>query len=392
MKNRLPGINLKFHPRPILLGAAFFLTIPFFVGCSGGDALLSSHPANGPTGASIVNGNFYFLPKGRITLTGKFKTAATATNVEATKKAMDAAEKAKKIADEKLVDRKAIATSSKDKEGENDAKKAVDAAEKAAKDAAAALLAAKKKHSSAVKEAGFASDFVVSMAAHNDPDPNYRYLLSHTFDGFYSDDVTLSVGDNGLLTSVTTSTTDATPEIIQDVVETAIYAAKLSGGVPGGADLTEDTKTITYEPFQVDFDPLNEQDYQRAKHILDDCGVILKVCAKTQPNTFAKNDCFSTPNDIDMATFEGVVFRPGTAVEISLQVKGTKVTETNVVIVPDPSTIYAFDMSRASLVTKDTALTFSNGMLTKTKVKQPSQVAGFFSIPAKALKSVVDAQ
>ena len=162
-----------------------------------------------------------------------------------------------------------------------------------------------------------------------------------------------------------------------------ITALSLGGPAPEALGLNASDP----KPFRVSIDTTDDKSLKKAKRIMDSAGFTLEI---PKLDGLPKPDRKSSSNENYR---KGIVFRDQLAVNVKITRDKTATSEERTwesnLVIPDPTSQYVFDMSRALFVNKVQNLTFSNGMLTSSRVNKPSEIVGALSIPRSILTTLL---
>ncbi len=240
--------------------------------------------------------------------------------------------------------------------------------------------------------------------------PDNRYLMRVNFEHALHthDDVTVSITENGFLSSVNSTVTDKSSEIVLKLVEVAksalalgptfsgpnldpLSAASLLRSM-GGAEAPKPVFVTTYA-----LDPTSEQ--ERAQfHSRYQIDVSLERLADCRVAPRAARPCGTEC----VRSRPGVCYRPTMPYQLALTPGGHKLDGVGVieapgengssnalVLLPNEAPIFCIPVRGSSFGEGVTELTFSDGMLTSVHAVKPSELLGFLSIPADVLASVL---
>ena len=258
------------------------------------------------------------------------------------------------------------------------------------------------------------------------PDPNHLYALKFKDDKISSDVFGLNIDPtNNFIQSINASNSDQTIQIVTELAQAAAtFATGLPTGLPAGLpnmgpmmlepnsimEFLENKKGATRRKhlpgrFEVYFDPTQDTDVQRANaeiagffykddvshdtQALAECPIQLGVTFRNQPVSGATAAYLSTHPPCKT---DGVLYRP--LLPYVLQVKnklGTTGKESSQYLVrsPNAAPVFALPVSRATFVTRTTALTFNNGFLQGVTYNNPSQAAAALGLPLTVAGAVV---
>jgi len=216
------------------------------------------------------------------------------------------------------------------------------------------------------------------------PDTSAGYKLYYQKAFFHSDKSIIQVNDQGLLQSSDGATTSQIPTIFTKLAE---VGAKLAEGAKFGVASLGEPKPGTPKNFKRTFDPC-EKEADAVKTDLNkwskehfDGNLILEVAGCSN----VSNDSGNGANSSD-----GVKYRRPVPVTVAIRdITSQAPLYKFVIVVPDKNNTFTYDIERGVFTeTKNTA-TFTNGMLTKSDITNPSEVGGFFEIPVSLAKLAV---
>lgn len=235
--------------------------------------------------------------------------------------------------------------------------------------------------------------FVVTISSEIEADPSARYYLKPQTNMFYSDASQISVNSKGLLSSGNATSEDNTQAIIGTLAAMAAQGLQFaaSGGIniasvkvePGKENFRERLK-----PFNVVFAP---EDWAKYRGRLRSCGFKLEVIKQNVDGVQLSPPKWNPKN----TAINGIVFRPTTPwrVNVTSAINGdlmvTEIRESKLLLLPDKEHPLVFDYSRAPFVKKVTNVTFADGVPQDHTRNLPSQALGFLGIPKAILDALV---
>ncbi len=215
------------------------------------------------------------------------------------------------------------------------------------------------------------------------PDCDFQYAVSLDHDVFHADDVTIEIDPiTKLLKGVNSSMWDRTPAIVEKL-------AKAPGEIfgPGGeaGEAAPRAKTPRYYEIRHDVDPTD-------KHSVD---IFNGHLAGLQPRVrLGTRPLMQLPTHTRERAHcqEDLCFRtamPYVVELISDDAPSPRVISQQIVVVPNPYLIASVPVTRAPFVKKEVILEFRDGMLSKSQIKNPSEVLEFVGIPINVAKAIV---
>jgi len=224
------------------------------------------------------------------------------------------------------------------------------------------------------------------------------YYVSPHANYLFEDEVQISAKKH-LLSTGKVTTEDKTVEIIGTV---ASIAANISGKrflQTGGQP------TPQPEPFTFSFHPHNATEVGRIACQLQQRGITMKVTAEgvdvTGPRSpvheISKRELAALKYLAQVTTKDGspgLLFRPAISYKVYLNYRqpgsGLKaISASQQFILPDPTRLYVMRYDRMAFVKKLREVGFTDGMLTDFHQKVPSPILGFLGIPKAIVQAIV---
>jgi len=204
------------------------------------------------------------------------------------------------------------------------------------------------------------------------PDPERSYLLTYHEIPWYKDDVTVSISEKGLLSSINVTTENQAGAIIGKTME--IAKSVISPPTLGKALVEEGLAEP--KPFEVMVDPPKDNPENTANDIsIKGIGTI----------HFERLVKLALP---DSGTIKGVCFRPALPCKIIVTLINKK-EFSFIVMIPNWSPVISIDITRG-VAEKIQQLKFTDGMLTEVKWKKSSSdLLALLSVPAETAKGLV---
>jgi hypothetical protein len=324
-----------------LIPALGLLSIVHF-GCR----TLSTSKNNLPS-ESAINGMLYYLPIGKITIKGEFKSEASQTS--------------------KL----RLATS-----GTSSARR-------------------KPSDGDGSSEGGTAISggaLTITLTSEVEPDESTGeyYVIPHA-NYIYEDETRVKVNAKHLLSTGNVTSEDKTAEIVGTL-------ASMAAEIPKGVTKVTPTPTPTPSPpFYFSFHPSNSTEYDHVKKALANRKIRLKVTYPGQQTQTGGKEILLSRAVAEQIGEEGLIFRPGIPYKVTLRYPDetnfneseTLIDTTQQFILPDTNRLYEMKYNRMAFVKKVKEIGFTDGMLTEFYQKVPSPILGFLGIPKAILQAIV---
>lgn len=215
------------------------------------------------------------------------------------------------------------------------------------------------------------------------------YVTPHT-NYVYEDETRVTANAKQLLSTGNVTTEDKTADIVGAVAAIASKARGL-----GFAPQKAIPEKKNPPPFYFSFHPSNYTEYHLIKSRLALRYITLKLDPEPKPQSTAVRISTSDAKNLGE---KGLIFRPATSYKITLQFDGIDARNCNAVplidttqqfVLPDPSRLYEIEYPRMAFVKKVKEIGFTNGMLTDFHQKVPSPILGFLGIPKAIVQAIV---
>jgi len=323
----------------VLIPALGLVATALHLGCR----TLSTSEESPPSGSAIA-GMLYYLPIGKITIKGEFKSEVSQTRVK-------------------------IASSShpspRDQPGSRDG----------SSEAGTAI-------------SGGALTISVGSEVEADESAGEYYVIPHA-NYIYEDETRVTVSAKHLLSTGKVTSEDKTVEIVGALASLASEVPRFQAGTP--------TPTPTPPPFYFSFHPSNPKEVRDVKNALHTRGIYLDVrYAGQQIQTGGKEISLSRSVAHQIGE-EGLIFRPGIPYMVELRYPDgsdfntleTLINTKQQFILPDANRLYEIKYNRMAFVKKVKEIGFTDGMLTDFNQKVPSPILGFLGIPKAIVQAIV---
>ena len=233
------------------------------------------------------------------------------------------------------------------------------------------------------------------------PDLSKTIFLRYSESWLSSDQIKVSLTDNGLLSAVSSTTTDATPQIFHDLGELAANTLKLMATAAGGAAAT--TPQLSIDEV---IDPLNTNEVNKLNQELIWIGLqLLPLEPDAKDVTSSEVSVNSTSWGASSGKHNGIVYRPALPYRLTFvsdpdnaqAVNGTPppankppkgIISTSIAL-PNEAPKLVLDVSRAAFVSNSATISFNNGMLKEITYNKPSQAQGLVQIPVDLSKTLL---
>jgi hypothetical protein len=231
------------------------------------------------------------------------------------------------------------------------------------------------------------------------------YCLDYLASPTSKDVIAVERGTNGLLLKVVSNAEDRSTEIALKLIDTAenIAKAALRAGTLESAGPTE-TADLTFDPF----DPLEMTEANRALRRFGFCAYIenhsfpddhispQKWCSDPHQERYVNpyNMMLATTPVAPEAMNSGILYRPNATHKLVIRrsVGGREswaLFVTKHVEMPNVSPIFSIGVQRAMFATRNTELTFAQGVLTNIKIDKTSELENFSRIPLALAQAIV---
>jgi hypothetical protein len=224
------------------------------------------------------------------------------------------------------------------------------------------------------------------------------YYVSPHANYLFEDEVQISAKKH-LLNTGKVTTEDKTVEIIGTIASIAAHVSgkgmfQIAGGQP-----------TPPPPFTFSFHPHNACEVRRIAYQLQQRGIMMKVTAEGADVTgpcspvhevtereLARLKCLAQVTTKDGSP--GLLFRPAISYKICLSYRQPKsglkaISASQQFILPDPTRLYVMRYDRMPFVKKLREVGFTDGMLTDFHQKVPSPILGFLGIPKAIVQAIV---
>lgn len=237
------------------------------------------------------------------------------------------------------------------------------------------------------------------------PDFSRHYHVVYNHAPLSTDNISIQTDSNGLLKEVSSTTTDQSVDLVKGVnsvltqvaaLQKAIETEKLSPVVSLPV-CTENLKTVVKVDLTYMLKP------ERVEQWSSTCKIVMKVDIKLveslEARGFPKGEEISGPPNCTNV----VCFRILGAYRVNIEARlyskdgktpieavgGGPVVATAEIeaVAPMPAPLGFVRFNRRSFVENMTTATFTNGMLTGFKAKDPSELVGFLTLPTEVLKT-----
>jgi hypothetical protein len=242
------------------------------------------------------------------------------------------------------------------------------------------------------------------------PDVSHHYHAVYHHNDFSNDTVTLQIDPNGLLKQVSTTTTDQTTAIIKavgDVAQefgpfrTATAGPKVSAAPPKKEQEPPACPNLSVQAIpDITYWDKKKQRPAKITDTKSGCTLELNIDDVVRATPL---DAVAYPAAAPEAPYEtkpcptsAVCFRAASGYKVTFSGKLTRpsskpipIDQTTVsTVAPDRFRTGVLYFNRRAFVENSTTAEFTDGMLTKLTVKDPSAIAGALALPAQILKSL----
>jgi hypothetical protein len=219
-----------------------------------------------------------------------------------------------------------------------------------------------------------------------------QYYVSPRANYMYEDETRVTVNSKHLLSTGNVTTEDKTADIVGALASLAAQAVTLTGG-PSPAPSATPTPT---PPFYFSFHPSNSTEVGDVTTALANRGIYFAVTSKRQPAGSDSKGLQSVANAQRLGQ-GGLIFRSAVAYKVALRypnainfdTSSSIINTAQQFILPDPNRLYEVKYNRMAFVKKLKEIGFRDGMLTEFHEKVPSPILGFLGIPKAILQAVV---
>lgn len=303
---------------------------------------LSTSRNDAPSGAEI-NGMLYYLPIGKITIKGEFKTGDPQTRLKVT----------------------GSQSSAKAPRGGGD------------------------EGSSNGGTEITAGTLTITLISEVEPDERggEYYVIPHA-NYIYDDETQVTVNAKHLLSTGNVTSADKTAEIVGAV-------ASMAGEFMKSVTPTTPTPTPP-PPFYFSFHPSKPTEVSRVREALRTREIYFDVSSPGQQIVIGGKEISLSSSEARQIGQEGLIFRPGIPYKVLLRYPNTKfstsstlINTTQQFILPDTQRLYEVKYNRMAFVKKVKNIGFTDGMLTDYHQTVPSPVLGFLGIPKAIVQAIV---
>jgi len=218
------------------------------------------------------------------------------------------------------------------------------------------------------------------------PDNNYFYTFRYIPNIFATDEVTVTLTKNGLLSSVKITAEDKWVEIIRNLVSIPSEAAK-------GLTMPAPSSFEKLKLIDIDIDPdifiYNKPEKQS---IIDDLRNNLNITIDITRHDYKNN--FNLSKEI--VSQKGVYYRPLMPYDMLIRYEPKKITNDDfpfenkvTLLLPNGAPILCLDITRGAFITKMIDVTFSEGILKEVKTDKPSEILAALDIPLDVVRAFV---
>ena len=233
------------------------------------------------------------------------------------------------------------------------------------------------------------------------------YCLDYLASPTSKDVIAVERGTNGLLLKVVSNAEDRSTEIALKLIDTAALFTKagLRARTLESAGATE-TADLTFDPF----DPYEMTEANRALRRFGFCVYIenhsfpdgpinpQKWCSDPDQERYVNpyNVMLATTPVTPEAVNNGILYRPNATHKLVIRRRGNPGSRepwalfmTKHMEMPNVSPIFSIGVKRALFATRNTELTFANGVLTNIKIDKTSELENFSRIPLALAQAIV---
>lgn len=222
-------------------------------------------------------------------------------------------------------------------------------------------------------------------------------VLEYRNNGLFSDDLSFTVNDKGLLTNLKIDTKDETATIVETLSKTLDGIKILTNTVktePDGVKIESKEYKNNYvvKVSEIDkngikvpwvIEVVNKNNPKRKIDLVED------YLIKTPNNTPKPFDFSNLPSEkTEDKVVDGIITRPIQNLKIVVLTKeNTEIP--SFVQVADVSKVLVLPMKRTAFVKTTNEMVISNGIISSNKITRPSPVNGFAQIPVSIAKAIV---
>jgi len=217
-----------------------------------------------------------------------------------------------------------------------------------------------------------------------------EYYVTPHANYIYEDESRIAVNGKHLLSTGNLTTEDKTADIVGAL-------ASMAGQIKGFAEPTGTATPTPTPPFYFSFHPSNPAEVTDVKNALKVRRINFEVTyAREHPQTENKEPSLSRAEAQRLGE-EGLIFRPGISYKVELRypdatkfdTSTTFINTTQQFILPATDRLYEVNYDRMAFVKKVKEIGFRDGMLTEYRQKVPSPILGFLGIPKAVLQAIV---
>lgn len=292
-----------------------------------------------PTSGSEIIGMLYYLPIGKITIKGEFKTENSQARVN-------------------FASSRSSGDMPKPSDGPSDGGSAI---------------------------TGGALTITLTSEVEPDQCGGEYYVTPHA-NYVFEDEARVTINAKHLLSTGNVTTEDKTAEIVGTLASIAGEVKALEG---------KPTPTPT-PPFYLSFHPSRPDEVMKVKGALATRDIFLGVSYPGQPSQLERKEISLSRSVAKQLGTEGLIFRPGIPYKVELRYpnknfdeSGTLINTTQQFILPDTNRLYEVTYNRMAFVKKVKEIGFTDGMITDFRQKVPSPVLGFLGIPKAIVQAIV---
>lgn len=215
------------------------------------------------------------------------------------------------------------------------------------------------------------------------PDPNYRYVASLTEGPFHDDKVVLQTTD-GLLTSATSTVVDRNVDILKQVIAIITQVVQIGAADRGAGD----APALPALRLSFDVDPFDPAGVAEVNQAFRASGLPLTISFENPASPTPLLPVPGAPASFQNECVFSLCFRSLRTVVLEGRLNGRMVLRQELPL-PDPNSLFGYDIVRDACVTNITNLTFTQGVLTKVDVDAKSEVLGCLSIPLEIARAIL---
>lgn len=214
----------------------------------------------------------------------------------------------------------------------------------------------------------------VTPDIHPDSEQRYELALNQRYP-FFDHTALLTTDNNGLLKTVNATSTDRTVDSAGALIGAAGQALQFAASLGGARAL----KAEPPPPFHVILNP-----FDSARRVARPPGFVISVNAPSDMTKARSEDEVYSREE----RYPGIMTRLPAVFTVTVQASGGQAAETTVSL-PDPRQQYLLTVPRGPLVTSETKVEFTNGMMVTRDMKRPSLAYAILGIPKTILSALV---